>query len=139
MKNLVNISYCSIVILLMFIPFLSSCHKEWQDPNTSIPSKELTIRNILVTPSIYDGAGVIIEGKVWDLLMEDSKNGKGKYKYTTFKLADEDGNYINIRSRSDLPPVTEGEIVKVVGMYKLSHDPKTNEITSQVEAYRIEK
>lgn len=139
MNNLISMRYGLILIILIFTPLLNSCQKEWQDPNVSIPSKEMTITNILVTPTMYDGAGVKIEGKVWDLLKEENKNGKGDLEYSNFKLADKDGNYINVRSKSDLPPVAEGEIIKVVGIYRLKLDPKTNKVNSQIEAYRIEK
>jgi len=129
---------CRIVISILFLsPLLSSCTKVWHDPDTSVPSKKVDITSILVTPTIYDGAGVEIEGRVWDLLMEHSQNGKDTY--SMFKLADEEGNYVNVKSKSTLPLVTEGELVKVIGVHRLINDPETNKILNLVEAYSIEK
>ena len=128
------------IILFIAIYFLTlSCTTVWHDPDTSIPSKQLDITAILVTPTIYDGAGVEIEGKVWDLYMEHNQNSQYKDLYSFFKLADEDGNYVNVKSSSSLPLVTEGEIIKVVGIHRLIHDPKTNKVENLVEAYNIEK
>ena len=128
-----------IIILFFAIPALTiSCTKVWQDPDTSIPSKKVDITSVLVMPTIYDGAGVELEGKVWDLLMEHSKYSN-KYDYSTFKLADKDGNYVKVKSNSSLPLVTEGEIIKVVGVHRIIHDANTNKIENLVEAYSIEK
>ena len=134
-----NIIFRTVVSILLISSLLASCTKVWHDPNTSVPSKKVDITSILVTPTIYDGAGVEIEGKVWDLLMEHSQNGKDKDTYSMFKLADEEGNYLNVKSKSTLPLVTEGELVKVIGVYRLTHDPETNKIQNVVEAYSIEK
>lgn len=127
------------ISILVISPILTSCATVWHDPNSSVPTKKIDITSILVTPTIYDGAGVEIEGKVWDLFMEHSQNNNYKESYSLFKLADEDGNYVNVKSDSSLPLVTEGELIKVVGVHRLIHDPETNIIHNQVEAYRIEK
>lgn len=115
------------------------CTSVWHNPNTSIPSKKIKIINLIVTPTIYDNAGVEVEGKVWDLRFESDEDPDNPELYSLFKLADKDGNYINVKSSSELPAVAEGEEIKVIGIHRLIHQPETGKLINELEAYSIEK
>jgi hypothetical protein len=121
---------------IIFISFLG-CTKEWQNPNTALPAKELEIRSILAHPNIYDSAGVIVEGKVWDLTFNILKEKGTETPYTSFKLADKDGNYVNVFALGHIP-ISEGGIVKVVGIYRREFKTEGYSFVNEIEAKRIE-
>lgn len=126
-------------MLLMLTPLLMmillSCSK-WQNPNTALPSKELTIANILITPHAYDGAGVIVEGMVWDLDYDILVDEEMEVPFTTFKIADTDGNYINVFAEGNFPLI-EGEQVRVTGLYRRDYVTKYRNYTNEIEAKTI--
>lgn len=126
-------------MLLMLTPLilitLFSCAK-WQDPNTAIPSAELSIANILITPNAYDGAGVIVEGMVWDLNYDLLEDEEMEVPFTSFKIADKDGNYINVFAEGNFPLI-EGEQVKVTGLYRRDYSTKYRNYINEIEAKTI--
>jgi hypothetical protein len=128
----------SNLFLFIFIPaVLISCAKQWQDPNTSVPYTHTTIREILIAPIGYDGGGVSVEGMVWnlnyDLLVEDEK----EIPYTSFKIADSDGNYINVFAEGNYP-LTDGDQVKVIGVYRRQLVSENRKYINEIEANNIQ-
>jgi uncharacterized membrane protein len=124
------------IFAMGFLAFLGCAH-EWQNPNTALPSKELSIDALLINPIVYDSAGVIIEGKVWDLAFKSLKEKDIEIPYTSFKLADQDGNFVNVFALGDIP-VAEGDIVKVVGIYRREYNTENYSFLNEIEAKRIE-
>jgi hypothetical protein len=125
--------------LFIFLPiFIAAlgCAREWQNPNTALPAMELSIVNLLATPTAYDSAGVIVEGKVWDLKF-DKLEQQIDTPYTSFKLADKDGNYINVFASGHLP-VSEGELVKVTGIYRREFQTESYKFVNEIEAEKVE-
>ncbi len=100
-----------ILSTLIIAFLLSSCATEWKNPSTSLPASELSIATLLLTPAIYQFEEVKTKGKVWDLLYLSD----GEYELR-FKLADEDGYYIEVLSDSELQ-VGEGDIIEVEGQF----------------------
>lgn len=101
-----------IILVLFVCIFVSSCVTEWKNPNTDVPSSELSISTLLLTPSIYQFERVKTIGKVWNLLYLN----EGEYELK-FKLADEDGYHIEIFSENELS-VGEGDIIEVTGQFQ---------------------
>jgi hypothetical protein len=123
-------------LLVAAIPFLTGCIGQWQNPNTSIAAQELKIRNLLIMPIGYDSAGVILEGKVWDLEFIEDKD-KPDEVYSKFKLADKDGNYVDVKSPGMTTLLVEGAKVKVIGLHRIIHDEDTRITSSMIEAKQI--
>ncbi len=123
---------------ILFIVLLG-CAGEWQNPNTTPPAKKMDIASILINPIIYDSTGVIVEGRVWDLVFNTlGKNDKDKESpYTNFKLADKDGNFVNVFALGHLP-IAEGDIVKVVGIYRRELNTENYKFLNEIEAKRVE-
>lgn len=127
-----------LVCHILFLIFLG-CAGEWQNPNTTTPSKKMDITSILINPTTYDGAGVIVEGMVWDLVFntpEKDTKDKGS-PYTNFKLSDKEGNFVNVFALGQLP-IEEGDIVKVVGIYRRNLSTENYRFFNEIEAKRIE-
>lgn len=123
-------------LFVVAISFLAGCVGEWQNPNNSVAAQELKIRNLLIFPIMYDSAGVILEGKIWDLDLIDDKDNTDQV-YSKFKLADKDGNYVYVTSADTSTLLQEGEMVKVIGIHRLLHDRDVNEIANLIEAKKI--
>lgn len=101
-----------IVSVFIICILVSGCITEWKNPNTQVPASELSIATLLLTPSIYQFEGVKTKGKVWNLLYLNY----GDYELK-FKLADEDGYYIEVFSENELS-VGEGDIIEVTGQFQ---------------------
>jgi len=123
-------------LLILAISFLAGCIGQWQNPNAAIPAQEIEIRNLLVMPTIYDRAGVILEGKVWDLDFVEDKDNPDEV-YSTFKLADKDGNYVIVRSPGMTTLLQEGAMIKVIGLHKIIYDKDSRLISNHIEAKQI--
>jgi len=121
-------------ILLVFL----GCAREWQDPNTTIPAKKVDIAAILENPIAFDSAGVIVEGKIWDLVFDKFEREDKETPFTEFKLADQDGNFVNIFVLGHIP-IAEGDIVEVMGIYRRELGKERIYLANEIEAIRVEK
>ncbi len=124
---------------ILFLIFLG-CAGEWQNPDITIPAKKIDIISLLINPLIYDSSGVIVEGKVWDLEFDTLENNdKDKESpYTNFKLADRDGNFVNVFALGH-QPIAEGDYVKVVGTYRRELETENYDFINEIEAKQIER
>lgn len=129
-KKLILFLHC--IILITFI----SCTKEWQDPNTSVPNMDLPIEEILISPHAYDGAGLTVEGMIWDLNYDLLTDEDIEIPFTSFKLANKSGNYINVFAEGNYP-LTEGEQVIVTGIYRREYITKYRNYVNEIEAKSI--
>ena len=124
--------------LFIFISaVLISCNKEWQDPNTAVPYTHTTIREILIAPIGYDSAGVSVEGMVWDLNYDLLVENEKEIPYTTFKIADSDGNYVNVFAEGNYPLI-DGDQVKVIGVYRRELITESRNYVNEIDANSIE-
>ena len=121
-------------ILLVFL----GCAREWQNPNTTIPAKQVDIAAILENPIAFDSAGVIVEGKVWDLVFDKFEREGKETPFTEFKLADQDGNFVKIFVLGHIP-IAEGDIVEVMGIYRKELGKERIYFANEIEAIRVEK
>lgn len=129
-------SYITLPVLIIAILFLAGCTGKWQNPNDTVAAQELKIRNLLIMPNIYDHAGVILEGKIWDLDFVEDKENPDKV-YSMFKLADKDGNFVHVTSEGMTTLLQEGEIVKVIGIHRVLYGLETRTISYLVDAKQI--
>lgn len=123
-------------LLILAISFLAGCIGQWQNPNAAIPAQEIKISNLLIFPTAYDRAGVILEGKVWDLDFVEDKDNPDEV-YSTFKLADKDGNYVIVRSPGMTTLLQEGAMIKVIGLHRVIYDEDSRLISNHIEAKQI--
>ncbi|MCI0455225.1 MAG: hypothetical protein L0Y68_09565 [Candidatus Dadabacteria bacterium] len=117
---------------------LLGCAHEWQDPNTTIPAKKVDITSILIFSTVYDSAGVIVEGKVWDLMFDKIQEEDREILFTEFKLADQDGYFINVVSPGHIP-IAEGDFVQVTGIYRRELSKEKHYYINEIEAIRVER
>ncbi len=121
-------------ILLVFL----GCAREWQNPNTTIPAKQVDIAAILENPIAFDSAGVIVEGKVWDLVFDKFEREDIETPFTEFKLADQDGNFVKVFVLGHIP-IAEGDIVEVMGIYRRELGKERIYFANEIEAIRVVK
>ncbi len=127
----------SIILYLTFgASLLAGCASHWENPNESVAAQKLKIRNLLITPTMYDHAGVILEGMVWDLEHIDDPDTPDQV-YAMFKLADKDGNYVNVKSPGMKPLLKEGERIKIKGIHRVIFEEETRMINYHVDAKQI--
>lgn len=131
-----NTNKIFITAILTVLALMTSCIGKWQNPNDTIAAEELNIRDLLIIPTIYDSAGVILEGKIWDLeFINDEKNPDKVY--SMFKLADKDGNFVYVTSADPSAPLANGNKVKVLGIHRMLPGNDANLVTYLIEAKRV--
>lgn len=123
--------------LIAAVACLAGCAREWKDPNQSIPAKELGIPTILINKVMFDGAGVIVVGKAWDVTRSTDFTVSGTVEYTVFKIADKKGNYIGVYSTGHLE-VLDGDKLRVTGYYRRELTKDERIFQNEIEAVRVE-
>lgn len=125
-------------LCIFFTVFLAllGCAPRWVNPNTTIPAAEFEIATILAHSIAFDSAGVIVVGKVWDVEYRMIKKPYTEIPYTLFKLADMNGNYINVFAISHFP-VIQGDFVRVLGTYRRDFKSEDYTYVSEIEAKQI--
>ena len=128
-----------LCILTALILLSTACSHKWQDPDTALPAQNVSISTILASPDAYDGSGVIVIGKIWHLKYESAGvNEQGQEEfYTSFLLTDRRGTGIDVFIPGEAP-VSEGDFIKVVGMYSKSFQQQGQYFYSKIDAVRLE-
>ncbi len=126
-------------ILMTLILLSTACSHKWQNPETALPAQNVSIAAILASPDAYDGSGVIVIGKIWDLKFESAGvNDQGQEEiYTTFLLADKQGIGVDVFVPGEAP-VSEGDFIKVVGLYSKTFQEHGQYFYSKIDAVRLE-
>lgn len=129
-----------LIATILTLVFFSACHKEWKDPNKTMPATKLSIITLLAAPTVYDGAGVNVRGMVWDIVHDDliySNNGYVEtLSFVVFKVSNKDGHYVNVYTE-EMDDVKEGDIVEVVGIYRRNYVSEIRNYTNEIEAKNI--
>lgn len=117
----------------------AACSHTWQDPDTALPSRSVSIAAILASPSAYDMSGVSVIGKIWHLEFEPLEiNEQGQEEiYTKFLLADNKGVGIDVYVPGEAP-VVEGDYIRVIGIYKKTFQEQGQYFYSRIDAVRLE-
>lgn len=118
-----------------------SCQdRSWQDPSSSLPNQSISIANLITNRQAYDSAGVSLIGKVWNLevgTVPGKTPGEPEKTYTTFILADRLGTGVDVYASGEVP-LSEGDFVRVVGVYRKEFQPSGDYFLNVVDAVRIE-
>ena len=129
-----------LIVLFFSLIAVFSCNRSWKDPNTTIPSAKISIATILAAPNVYDGAGVVVKGMVWDIVEDDLIYSVDGYietlNFYIFKLSDKNGNYIYIYTE-DLNNIKEGDIVEVTGIYRRDYISELRKFNNEIESINI--
>lgn len=134
---------------LVYIPFIaallivSACHREWTNPNETMPSAEADITSILVNPHVFDSAGVKVRGMVWDKerIQPDPKEGEDgelilPEPYVYFKISDRKGYYLGVVA-DESHSFEDGDIVEVVGLYRKDYISDRRHFKNEIDARYI--
>ena len=128
-----------IPVLLLTLVIYSSCTRNWQDPETSVASVNISIADLLTNRDIYDSAGVSVIGKVWYLSRGTTvENEDGSEDiYTTFVIADRRGTGIDVYVPGDAP-INDGDFLRVVGIYRRVFQTEGDYFSNRIDAVRLE-
>ena len=126
-----------VIISLLFV---ISCNRTWQNPNTTLPAAKISIASLISVPTVYDGAGVVVKGMVWDVVNDELVYLKDGYvetlNFSLFKLSDKKGNFVNVYTE-DIDSISEGDLVEVVGIYRREFLSDKRTYINEVEAKNI--
>jgi len=129
-----------LIPLFITLLFLISCNRTWQDPNKTLPAARISIVSLISVPTVYDGAGVVVKGMVWDVVHDElvylNDGFVETLNFSVFKLSDKNGNYVNIYTE-DTIGINEGDIVEVVGIYRREFIAEKRNYINEVEAIDI--
>lgn len=128
-----------LLILGISLVLLSACSRTWHNPDSALPAQNVAIGAILANPDAYDMSGVIVIGKIWHLEFEPV--GVDEYGQeiirTRFLLADRKGTGIDVFVPGEAP-VSEGDFIKVIGLYRKQFQQQGEYFYSSIDAVRLE-
>jgi len=128
-----------LCVLSLAILFISAACGQWRDPDTALPSQSVSIATILANPDAYDMSGVVVIGKIWRPKVESM--GINEYGvdqvYTVFTIADRNGIGMDVYVNGEAP-VTDGEYIRVVGVYRKEFQTEGDYFYSRIDAVRLE-
>ena len=118
------------VFFLAAMLLAPSCAK-WENPTTSLMSTDKSVAVLLLNPAVYTMQEVRVRGKVWEISITEEQS-----KSTTFKLADNDGNYITVVWEKELS-FAEGDIVEAAGLFDSNFISSENRFDPTLTAQKI--
>jgi hypothetical protein len=128
-----------LCVLSLAILFISAACGQWRDPDTALPSQSVSIATILANPDAYDMSGVVVIGKIWRPKVESM--GINEYGvdqvYTVFTIADRNGIGMDVYVNGEAP-ITDGEYIRVVGIYRKEFQTQGDYFYSRIDAVRLE-
>lgn len=126
------------ISLVILFSLCAAC-SQWRDPDTALPSQNVSISTILASPDAYDMSGVIVIGKIWRPRVESlgvTENGAEEV-YTVFTLADRQGIGIDVYVNGEAP-ITDGDYIRVVGLFRKDFQTEGEYFYNRIEAVRLE-
>ncbi|MEW6144727.1 MAG: hypothetical protein AB1598_06870 [Thermodesulfobacteriota bacterium] len=131
--------FSCVLTLLIILSIFTACSREWRDPDTALPSQNVSISTILASPDAYDMSGVIVIGKIWRPRVESTGvmvNGVEQV-FTVFTLADRQGIGIDVYVNGEAP-VADGDYIRVVGLFKKEFQTEGDYFYNKIDAVRLE-
>ena len=129
-----------LIPVLLSLLFVISCNRTWQDPNTTLPAAKISIASLISVPTVYDGAGVVVKGMVWDVVNDELVYLNDGYvetlNFSVFKLSDKKGNFVYIYTEN-IDNISEGDLVEVVGIYRREFVTEKRNYINEIEAKNI--
>ncbi len=127
------------VLSFVILTLSAACSRQWRDPDTALPSQSVSIATILANPDAYDMSGVVVIGKIWRPKVESM--GINEYGvdqvYTVFTIADRNGIGMDVYVNGEAP-VTDGEYIRVVGIYRKEFQTEGDYFYNRIDAVRLE-
>ncbi|MEM4657880.1 MAG: hypothetical protein QXX77_05600 [Candidatus Methanosuratincola sp.] len=124
-------------LVALALLLILGCAREWKDPLTTIPAKEVDIVHLLANTINYDGAGVTVEGRVWHVEKKTAHTKEGEIPYTLFMLADRDGHGVGVYTIGHIT-IADGDFAEVTGLFRRSYKTETHSFNKEIEAVRVE-
>ncbi len=118
------------VFFLAAMLLAPSC-KRWENPTTSMVSTDKSVVVLVLNPSVYTMQEVRVRGKVWEISTSEEPA-----ETTTFKLADNEGNYITVVWEKE-PSFAEGNIVEAAGLFDSNFISSENRFDPKLTAQTI--
>lgn len=128
----------NILILIIFLLATSVVNAEQadkSDPDKIIKLEpELTIEEVVSSPSEYHGSKILIEGRILKAKVYRLINGK---EYTAFEMVDDENNLVRVYTKGVVDDVREGKDVRVYGKFSKEESYFFISFKNVVKAKRI--
>jgi hypothetical protein len=96
---------------------------------------EVTVHGLITNPKSFDHQTVTLQGTATSVKETMSRSGND---YTTFKLQDPDGSDgVNIFAWGHYPTLTNGDHVRVDGIFETEHHQGQYTFYNEVEATKV--
>jgi hypothetical protein len=118
------------VFFLAAILLAPACAR-WEDPATSLISADKSVVVLVLNPAVYTMQEVRVKGKVWEISTSEEPA-----EPTTFKLADNEGNYITVIWDKELS-FAEGNIVEAAGLFDSNFISSENRFDPKLTAQTV--
>lgn len=121
----------TLAVFLLAAMLLAPSCKRWENPATSMISTDKSVVVLVLNPSVYTMQEVRVKGKVWEIetMGEPAESA-------TFKLADNEGNYITVVWEKELS-FAEGDIVEAAGLFDSNFISSENRFDPKLTAQTI--
>lgn len=121
----------TLAVFLLAAMLLAPSCKRWENPATSMISTDKSVVVLVLSPSVYTMQEVRVKGKVWEI-----ETMGEPVESATFKLADNEGNYITVVWEKELS-FAEGDIVEAAGLFDSNFISSENRFDPKLTAQTI--
>ncbi len=120
-----------LAVFFLAAMLLAPACARWEDPATSLISADKSVVVLVLNPAVYTMQEVRVKGKVWEI-----STSEGAAELTTFKLADNEGNYITVIWDKELS-FAEGNIVEAAGLFDSNFISSENRFDPKLTAQTV--
>lgn len=121
----------TLAVFFLAAMLLAPACARWEDPATSLISTDKSVVVLVLNPSVYTMQEVRVKGKVWEISTSEEPA-----EPTTFKLADNEGNYITVIWNKELS-FAEGNIVEAAGLFDSNFISSENRFDPKLTAQTV--
>ena len=121
----------TLAVFFLAAMLLAPACARWEDPETSLISADKSVVVLVLNPAVYTMQEVRVKGKVWEISTSEEPA-----ESTTFKLADNEGNYITVIWDKELS-FAEGNIVEAAGLFDSNFISSENRFDPKLTAQTV--
>ena len=121
----------TLAVFFLAAMLLAPACARWEDPATSLISADKSVVVLVLNPAVYTMQEVRVKGKVWEISTSEEPA-----ESTTFKLADNEGNYITVIWDKELS-FAEGNIVEAAGLFDSNFISSENRFDPKLTAQTV--
>ena len=121
----------TLAVFFLAAMLLAPACARWEDPATSMISADKSVVVLVLNPAVYTMQEVRVKGKVWEISTSEEPA-----ESTTFKLADNEGNYITVIWDKELS-FAEGNIVEAAGLFDSNFISSENRFDPKLTAQTV--